>query len=319
MDSGSSVTAMSDSLYQTLVYGGAPVGALGCTSRTLRGANGTGSWVSGCSHYVVSVMGLLTEFPILVCDLASGTDAIIGTDVLRSVLPHTLDIKNGLLFTDGGASLQLHRRDAALSGRVFTVGHCSVPPYSEPVLHCTVRTAGGRNMPSSGPHRFFAENTGLVVGRTLVDPSRWRVPVLVSNFSPNTVMVEPFSEVGMVTQVSAIQSVTETMDWHPCSIESLPMHLRDLLDQTSWDLNDMQQRQLAGVLLRYSDLFPIPGSTLTGHTDAVEHKIDIRDGSPIRCAPRRMSPQQMKKEEECVAEMLTGGQIEPSGLHRSCW
>ena len=77
VDSGSSVTAMSDSLCQTLVYAGAPVGALRCTSRTLRGANGTGIGVSGCSHCVVSFMGLLTEFPILVCDLASGTDAII--------------------------------------------------------------------------------------------------------------------------------------------------------------------------------------------------------------------------------------------------
>ena len=40
----------------------------------------------------------------------------------------------------------------------------------------------------------------------------------------------------------------------------------------------------------------------------------LRDqhGSPIRCAPHRMSPQKMKKEEECVAEMLAGGQIEPS-------
>ena len=77
--SGSSVTAtcMSDSLYQTLVYAGAPVGALGCTSKTLRGASGTGIGVSGFSHCVVSFMGLLTEFPILVCDLASGTDAII--------------------------------------------------------------------------------------------------------------------------------------------------------------------------------------------------------------------------------------------------
>ena len=88
-------------------------------------------------------MGLRTEFPILVCDLATGTDAIIGTDVLGSVLPHTLDIKNGLLFTEGGFSLQLDRRNDSLSGRVFTVGHCSVPPYSEVVLHCTVPTAGG--------------------------------------------------------------------------------------------------------------------------------------------------------------------------------
>ena len=95
-------------------------------------------------------MGLQTEFPIIICDLATGTDAIIGTDVLGSVLPHTLDIKNDLLFTEGGASLQLHRRDSALSGRVFTVGHCSIPPYSEAVIHCSVRTTGGRQMPSSG-------------------------------------------------------------------------------------------------------------------------------------------------------------------------
>ena len=158
---------MSDSLYQTLVQAGAPMGALGYTSRTLRGANGTEIGVSGCSHCVVSFMGLQTEFPILVCDLATGTDAIIGNYVLGSVLPHTLDIKNDLLFTDGGTSLQLHRRDTALSARVFTVGHCSVPPYSEVVLHCTIRTTGGRPMPSSGLLEgltLFAENTGLVVG-----------------------------------------------------------------------------------------------------------------------------------------------------------
>ena len=169
MNSGSSVTAMSDSLYHIFVYAGALVGALGCTLRTLRGANGTAIGVSGCSHCVVSFMGLLTEFPIQVCDLASGTDAIIGTDVLGLVLPHTLDIKNDLLFTDGGASLQLHWRDTVLSGRGFTVGHCSAPHYSEALLHCTVRTTGGRLIPSSGLLEgltVFAENTGLVVGRT---------------------------------------------------------------------------------------------------------------------------------------------------------
>ena len=235
--------------------------------------------------------------------------------MLGSVLSHTLDINNGLLLTEGGASLQLHRRDDALSGLIFTVEHCSVPPYSEAVLHYTVHTAGGRLMPSSGLLEgltVFAENTGLVVGRTLVNPSQWRVPVLMCNFSQDTVMVEPFSEVGMVTQVSAIQAVMETTDWSPCGIESLPMHLRDLLDRTSRDLDYVQQCQLVGVLLRCADLFPTPGSTLTGHMDAVEHEIDAEDGSPIRCAPRRMSPQKMKKEEECVAEMLTGGQIEPS-------
>ena len=119
----------------------------------------------------MSFIGLLTEFPILVCDLS--TDSIIGTDTLGSVLPHTLDIKNGLLFTDGGVSLQLHRIDTALSGHVFTVGHCLIPPYSEAVLYCTMRMVGGRPMSSSGLLEgltLFVENMGLVVGRILVDP-----------------------------------------------------------------------------------------------------------------------------------------------------
>ena len=294
VDSGSSVTAMSSSLYQTLARTGAPLGVLEHSEITLRSANGTGIGASGCSHCVVSFMGLQTEFPILVCDLAADTNPIMGTDVLGSVLPHTLDIKNGLLFTEGGASLQLHRRDSALSGRVFTVGHSSIPPYSEALLHCSKRTTGGCPMPSSG---LFAENTVLIVGRTLVDPSRWKVPVLVSNFSQDTIVVAPFSEVGMVTQVSAIQSVTEPLRRSQSDDDSLPVHLRDLLDQTSRYLDVTQQRQLADVLLQYLDIFPAPWSPLTSHTDAVEHEIVTGDGSPIRCAPRRMSPQKMKKEE----------------------
>ena len=86
VDSGSSVTAMSNSLYQTLIHAGALLGILGPTARTLRSANGTGIGVSGCSHCVVSFLGLQVEFPVLICDLATGTDAIIGTDVLGSVL-----------------------------------------------------------------------------------------------------------------------------------------------------------------------------------------------------------------------------------------
>ena len=304
VDSGSSVTAISDVLYGNLLQAGAPVGTLQVTARTLRSANGTGIEVLGCSRCSVSFLGLRTEFPIIICSLAAGTDAIIGTDVLGSVLPHTLDIKNGLLFTQGGASLQLRRRDSALSGRVFTVGHSSIPPYSEAVLHCSVRTTGGRALPSSGLLEgltLFAEETGLIVGRTLVDPSGWKVPVLVSNFGQETVVVNPFTEVGMIAQVTAIQSVTDDAGRRRGAVGELPLHLRDLVDQTSGDLDGDQRRRLAEVLLEYADIFPIPGEPLTGHTDAVEHDIHTGDRPPIQCAPRRMSPQKMKKEE--VTEM----------------
>ena len=313
VDSGSAVMALSSSFYQTLVRAGAPVGALRTTPRKLRGANSSSIDILGCSSCVVSFLGLQTECPILVCDLS--TDAIIGMDTLGSVLLHILDIKNGLLFMEGGISLQLHRMDAALSGRVFTVGHCSIPPYSEVVLHCTTHTVGGQSMPSSGlleGLKVFAENTGLVVGRTLVDPSGWRIPVLVSNFGQETVMVELFSEIGMVAQVSAIQPVMDLPSRSSCDLLTLPDHLQGLLDQTSQDLDGSQRGQLASTLLQFVDLFPVPGSALTGHTDAVEHTIDTGHSMLIRFAPRRMSPQKIKQEETCVAEMLAGGQIEPS-------
>ena len=315
VDSGSSVATMSDPFYQTLVHAGAPLGTLQYTARTLRSANGTGIEVLGWSRCMVSFMGLQTEFPIIICNLATGTDTIIGTDVFGSVLPHTLDIKNGLLFANGGASLQLYRRDSALSGRVFTVGHSSIPPYSEAVLHCSVRTTGGRALPSSGLLEgltLFADNTGLIVGRTLVDPSKWKVTVLVSNFSQETTVVNTFTEVGMITQVTAIQSVADTPLQPQNTTRTLPRHLQDLVEQTCRDLDPTQRHRLATVLSEYSDIFPVPGALLTGHTDAVEHDINTGDRPPIRCAPRRMSPQKMKKEEECVAEMLTGGQIEAS-------
>ena len=65
VDSGSSVTAMSDILYRNLVHAGAPVGALQITARTLRSANGTGIEVLGCSRYSSSLSqtGLISSVP----------------------------------------------------------------------------------------------------------------------------------------------------------------------------------------------------------------------------------------------------------------
>ena len=162
------------------------------TTRRLRSANGSQIDILECSFCVVSFLRLRAEFPTLLCDLS--TDAIIGTDILGSVLPHTLDIKHGLLFTEGGVSLQLHRK-----------------------------------------------NTGLAVGRTLVDPSGWKVPVLVSNFGQETVMVEPFSEIGMIAQVTAIQSVMNQPSNPSCDPSMLLEHLKDLLDRASDDLDELQR------------------------------------------------------------------------------
>ena len=174
------------------------------------------------------------------------------------------------------------------------VGHCSIPPYSEAVLHCSVRTTGGCALPSSGLLEgltLFAENTGLIVCRTLVDPSKWKIPVLVLNFSQETIVVAPFTEVGMITQVTAIQCVAEPPRQSHSTTEALPHHLQDLVEQTCRDLDPTQRRRLATVLLEYSDIFPVPGAPLTSHTDAVEH--DINTGDTL-CTTTHVAPEDEK-------------------------
>ena len=134
-------------------------------------------------------------------------------------------------------------------------------------------------------------------------------------------MVEPFLEVGMIAQVSAIQSVMDQASRASCDPLMLPDHLQSMLDLTSKGLDSVQRGQLANTLLQFVDLFPVPGSALTVHTDVVEHTIDTGT-TPIRCAPRRMSPQKIKKEEACVTEMLTGvrsSRVTVRGQHRWCW
>ena len=48
-------------------------------------------------------------------------------------------------------------------------------------------------------------------------------------------MVEPFSEIGMIAQVSAIQPVMCQPSRPVCDPSMLPEHLRGLLDRTSND------------------------------------------------------------------------------------
>ena len=63
VDSGSAVTAISRSFFNTLSEAGAPVGVLRPTARRLRGANGSQIDISGCSSCVVSFLGPENRVP----------------------------------------------------------------------------------------------------------------------------------------------------------------------------------------------------------------------------------------------------------------
>ena len=163
VDSGSLVTAVSSSFYKNLRGAGVLVGKIWPMNRMLRGANGSQIDIHGCSFCVVSFLGLQTEFPTLVCDLS--TDDIIGTDILGSMLPHTLDIKHGLLFTEVPSTTPqgcciirtgVHR-GTLLYSTVFRARSSLYHSYCGWPVDAAKRTAGmfdhflGEYWPGSGP------------------------------------------------------------------------------------------------------------------------------------------------------------------------
>ena len=55
------------------------------------------------------------------------------------------------------------------------------------------------------------------------------------------------------------------------------------------------------LLLHCSDLLPVPGSSLKGHMDAIQHTIHTGDQAPIHCAPHWMSASKVKIEEKYIS------------------
>ena len=51
---------------------------------------------------------------------------------------------------------------------------------------------------------------------------------------------------------------------------------------------------------------------MTGCTQAVRHDIETNGARPVRCGPRRLVPTGLRTEQECIKDMLEGGQIESS-------
>jgi len=128
----------------------------------------------------------------------------------------------------------------------------------------------------------FVNIFDVVVGRSLVRPVDWCVPVLLVNPGIESVTIPAFTELALVEQAVAIQSVTQSAS--PSTQCELPLHLTRMLDDAS-ALSAQQTSELRAVLSEYAHIFPAPGTPVTGRTDAVEHEIDMGDTRPIRCTP----------------------------------
>ena len=268
----------------------------------------------------LTVMGRINVnvvFPGLKCDMwcvvaSIGTDGLLGTEALQSCLPHQLDLRTGQLWANGRSTLQLHQQKSTplVSGSLITA--VVIPPDSEVVAKFSI--SGGQLGACAliDPNWDLTEQYGVLVGHTLVDATTPSASVLIINPNAEEVVLPCGSSIGDLVPVLSV-SMAQSMEYlSVTTTEKLPEYLEDIVRGAHASLGDTGRQSLRDLLHKYEHVFPAPGEPVTGRSKSVQHEIEINDARPVRCGPRRLAPAGLRREQDCVREMLSGGQIEPS-------
>ena len=153
--------------------------------------------------------------------------------------------------------------------------------------------------------------SGLLVGRTLVDLNHEVLPVRVMNMTTGTQKIKKGSDLARCELVDEIVEENKQPPVSSNKLRELPDHLEDLYERSAKNLSRTQQEELRFLLLENADLFSKSSADL-GHTDRVRHKIDTGNAAPIRQPPCRMPLAQKEEADQAVQDMSSQGLIEPS-------
>ena len=247
------------------------------------------------------------------CVVASiGSDGLLGTEALQSCLPHQLDLRTGQLWAEGRSTLQFHQQKPTPDVRGLLLTAVVLPPDSEVVTPFSLDGGQLGTCALIVPDRDLTEELAVVVGHTLVDASTSSANVLLIN--PNGKkwcylvgrVLDGWFIYRLCRWPSRNYNYRQTRRW--CYRNTW----RTLYKGHILHWGDTGRQSLCDLLHRYEHVFPAPGELVTGRTKSVKHEIVTKDARPVRCGPRRLAPACLRKEQECVKDMLTGGQIEPS-------
>ena len=164
------------------------------------------------------------------------------------------------------------------------------------------------------PSNQFITKHGVLVGKTLVDPTNRIVPVRVMNLSKEPKTLYKDTVVGTyqpVDSISKLPSDTLQNTAFVAGDDVFPEHLVGLFERSTTFLDETQKLKLKSFLCEFKDVFAVGDHDL-GRTGLVKHKINTGDHAPIKQPPRRLPLHQRMEEEKQVEQMLARNVIETS-------
>ncbi len=241
--------------------------------------------------------------------IANVTQAgILGSDFLEKYNA-TLDFSKPKLIIDKTEVLLRKENNSPTCCRVSVAETTTIPSRSEVILSGKVHVRG--KLPNHGvieaTPQYCKYSSGVLIGRTLVNPKQIIVPLRVINPTTSDIILYRGTNVAMVQQASEVTSSKDT-SYPPAALDS---PLQEMLDRSSVGLEEDQKEALHGLLLKHQGAFMGEDGRL-GRTSKFFHRIDTGSSAPIKQHARRTPIYQRQEVQQQISDMLEQGVIQPS-------
>lgn len=201
----------------------------------------------------------------------------------------------------------------SLCCRVSLVDNIVVQPQTEMIVPGKILdNPGQENCCLMEGQKSFMERTGLMVAKTLVNPSLGNVHVRLANLSNQSVKVYKDTVVTYLEPVQLIKNETrnEVVGYFGISDgkqNTIPEHLNELFKNSSTNLNEKEKLQ--HFLIKHQEIFS-KGEDDIGHSTLVKHKIDTGFAKLVKKYPYRIPLAKRKVAEAEIKKMKENDIIE---------
>lgn len=294
VDTGSSLSLVSENIFEShpehLI--------LEELDTSLTTADGDLLSVQGKTNVTLSFGGHEFNTSVVVAKLG-GLSGIIGLDFLvkYNVL---IDASNGILYSPHFGEVPLLREDCLHSrcARVHLAETVSVPGSSEMFVQGKITDEFPSDIDALiEPELDDKIRNRILMAKSVVKTNGSNVTFSVFNPTKETIILKKNARVASLQTIDSVWDCKhmQNKEIHLKSVdaETLPEHVRPLLDKVSTNLTEYQSKMLKSVLIQYSDVFIEPDGSL-GRTDLVKHSINTGDARPIKLPPRRLPIHQKK-------------------------
>lgn len=316
VDTGASVTILSEKSFQSISPSKRP--QITPVNTKLVTATGTTSSFIGQTCVEIQIDQHKFFHNVLIADI--NNDAILGIDFLTANNCDVLLSKSCLDVQGDKIPCFRYSNEISTCCRITVSENIVIPPGTEMIV--PGRPTGQINKCAAilEPTNTFVEKQGLMIARSLVDPSKGIVPLRILNLQDEPCKIYKNTVTATCEPVhnSDIQENPATKGLHNVStsqietiIPELPPHLKDLYTRSTAKLQENECTALRNLLIEYQDIFSKSDKDI-GHTNIIQHTIDTGNVHPIRQRPRRVPLSKMAEAEAEIKSMAAQGVIEPS-------